>query len=155
MLLYAALSSIVLMAFSGYLYVISDHRIQYDVESDIASVGLQVTQLIKSQVDSADSIVTPVAGTTSGTLTLEMSVPTNNPTIISETSGTLFFQRGSLPPESLVPEQLEITSFSITNLSVDDIEQSIKYEFTIRHKSANGHPNYDYEQTFTGAISTR
>ncbi len=112
-LIYTAMVGIIMMG------VIMLSAIALEVRGKVrASIILQqnyrfALSRITTVVNQADDITSPVEGTSSTELILEMSEPALNPTIINSQNGVLYVKEGISDPIPLTSKEIDIQSFVV------------------------------------------
>lgn len=98
---------------------------------------------IGHEIKKAKSIISPSAGSTSTSLSLEMVNPDFNPTVFDLSEGKLRITQGGNPPIFLTTDRVVITNLVFTNLSYSGTPGTIRIEIEIEHKNPANRPEYE------------
>ena len=96
LLLYVAVSSIILFVLSGFLMIMLQARVKNQTISEVEQQGAVVMKQIMQTVQNATSIVSPSAGATSSALTLDVLDGFKTPTVFSSLGGSLQMSEGPI-----------------------------------------------------------
>lgn len=156
MILYVAISSLMLFSLSLLLTFLLSSRIKNQSISDVNQQGLQVMQLVVQTIRNAKSIDSPGIGVTSDTLSVTMFDPLRSPTVFTVVNGTMQITEGSGTPVPLTNSHVLVSSSSFQNISsASSTDRIIKLSYTIDHKNPSGRNENFFTKTFTGSATLR
>lgn len=151
LLLYVAIIGIILLTVSGFLYTTLRSRVKNEVISEVNQQGIQLTQLMTQTIRNSSAINSPASGSSSASLSLNTSVPANNPTIFDLSSGAARIKQASAAEIPLTNSRVVVSGLSFTHLT----SSSIKIQFTLTHVNPGNRPEYTFSQTFNTTASLR
>ncbi len=156
MLLYVAISSIILLSLSLFLTFILGQRVKNQSIADVNQQGLQVMQLITQTIRNARSIDFPSIGATSSSLSMTMSDPLLSPTIFDIVGGVVRIKEGSNAIIPLTNSHVSVSSLLFQNISsTSSVDRIIRMSFTIDHININGRNENSFSKSFTGSATLR
>ncbi len=154
-LLYVALTSILLLALSAFLFILLESRIKNQTIAEVEQQGLQVMQLITQTVRNAEAITSPSIGTSASTVTLDVVTAANDPTVFDLSGGVLRITEGAGSPISLSNTHVTVSSLTVQNLSRASTPGTIRIFFTLTHVNPDGRNEYNFSKTFYASASLR
>ncbi len=156
MLLYVAISSIILLSLSLLLTFLLSQRIKNQSISDVNQQGLQVMQLVTQTVRNARSIDTPSIGGTSSVLSMTMPDPLLSPTVFDVVNGVVRIKEGSNDVINLTNSHISISSLLFQNISsTSSTDRIVRVTFTVDHNNVNGRNENSFSKSFTGSATLR
>ena len=155
LLLYLAISAIILLATSLFLSTLLQSRIKNQTVAEVEGQGLQVMQLITQTVRNVDTIISPTIGTTGASLSVNTSVSGNNPTIFDLNSGVVQIKEGAAVAVPLTNARVVVSDLAFFNLSRASTPGAVKVQFTITAVNNSGRNEYSYTKTFVGSAALR
>jgi type II secretory pathway pseudopilin PulG len=156
MLLYVAISSIMLFSLSLLLTFLLSSRIKNQSIGDVNQQGLQVMQLVTQTIRNAKSIDSPAIGLTSNTLSVTMFDPLHSPTIFAVVNGVMQITEGSGASIALTNSHVTVSSLLFQNISsASSTDRIIKVSFVIDHKNPSGRNENSFSKSFTGSATLR
>ena len=142
LLIYVAILGSILVLLSGFFWNIISANIKENSYQEVQQNGsfslIKMTQEIKK----AKSIISPLPGSTSDSLSLEMQNPNLNPTIFDLAEGKLRITRGSNPPIELTTDRVVVSNLIFRNLSYSKSPGTIRIEIKIEHSNPGGKIEY-------------
>lgn len=154
-LLYLALSSAMLTIIVTFLFVLMQSRIKNQTIAEVEQQGLQVMQLITNTTRNAEAILTPAAGVTSTSLSLQVAEAAKSPTVFDISDGALTVTEGASDPITITSPLVTASDVSFQNLSATGTPGSLRVSFTLSRTNVDGKSEYDYSQTFYGSSNIR
>ena len=156
MILYVAISSVVLLSLSLFLTSLLGSRVKSQSISDVNDQGLQVMQMITHTIRNARSIDFPVIGATSTSLSVTVTDPLLSPTVFDIASGTIRIKEGSNAPISLTNSHVAVSSFIFQNISsLSSLDRIVRVSFTVDHINNNNRNENSFTKSFSGSATLR
>jgi type II secretory pathway pseudopilin PulG len=155
LLLYVSLTSIILLASSLFLSTLLQSRIKNQTIAEVEQQGIQVMQMITQAVRNAEAITSPGVGSSSHSLTLDVTTNANDPTIFDLSSDVLRIREGSNSAVDLSNTRVIASSLNFYNLSHTDTPGTIRIFFTLTHINPEDRHEYDFNKTFIGSATLR
>lgn len=156
MLLYVAISSIMLLSLSLLLSFLLSGRIKNQSITDVNQQGLQVMQLVTQTIRNARSVDAPAIGATSTSLSLTMPDPLLSPTVFDISNGVIRIKEGSSAVIPLTNSHVTISSFLFHNISAtSSTDRIVRLSFRIDHTNPSGRNENSFTKTFTGSATLR
>lgn len=150
LIIYIALTSIMLLGISSFITFTLKSRIKSQVVSEIEQQGVFVLQTINQTIRNAEGINYPLQGTSSNTLSLDDAQQTifdvSNEVLRISQEGTFI---------NLTNSKISVSEFSVQNLSEDDTPGIIKTKIILEYNNLSGKEEYNYSKTFYGSASLR
>ncbi len=155
LLLYVGISAGVLLVSTFFLQALFESRIKNQTVDEVEQQGLQVIHLITQTIRNAENITSPIIGSSSSSLTLDVSDIVDDPTIFDMSSGTIRIIEGTGSAISLTNSRVAASSLLFQNLSRLDTPGSIRVSFTLTHVNVSGRQEYEFSKTFYASASVR
>lgn len=155
LLLYLALSSIVIAVITGLYTLIVRARVENDTMIEVQSQAQIVTNIINREISNAQGINSPLIAASGTSLSLINSTASLDPTVFSLVSGQLTMTQGLNPSVPLTSEDMEITSLSFENNSIAGTPGIITYEFTIDNADSIDLPEKSFERTYRTSVNLK
>lgn len=155
LLLYVAISSVILLVISLFLQTLLESRIKNQTIAEVEQQGLQVMQMITQTARNAEAITSPAQGASAATLTLDVITVANDPTIFDLASGVIRITEGTGSAVSLTNSRITASSLTFQNLSLTSTPGTIRIQFTLTHVNPEGRNEYSFTKTFTGSATLR
>lgn len=155
LLLYVAISSILLTTISLFLSTLLQSRIKNQTISEVDGQGMVAMELMAQIIRNADTVSAPAAGATGSSLTLTTTVPAQSPTVFDLAAGALRITEGATPAIPLTNSRITVSSLSFQNLSRAGTPGTIRIQFTISAVNNSGRNEYAYQKTFTASATLR
>lgn len=155
LLLYVALTGILLTSVSLTYYVVLRSRVKGETVSDVESVGRMALERMGSAIRNANAITSPTTGSTQATLTLSVPDSAKNPTVFSLSSGVLMIQEGAGAAVALTPARITVGSLTFANYGASGTEGVIRTQFTLTRNTTSPRNEYQYSKTFSGSAGIR
>lgn len=156
-LIYIAIVGLVIGALVQFSLTISQSRNKTFITQEVQSNVQQLIQEISYAVQSAAKVntTTSVFALHPGVLSLQMSNPLENPTIITvdQNSGALVIKKGELPTSTLTTNQVIVQSLEFMYMQAGESD-SVHVQATVASKN-NDSQDVSYEQSIQTSITTR
>lgn len=153
LLLYMAIVGIIIGSISTAFLLYSNGKTKTKVIADVEYSGNYISHLIEQQIRNASNIVSPATSTASGTLALEMTSSTINPTVFKNITNKLFISKGIGTDVQISPSSYIVSSSTFVNTSRPNTAGSISFSFTL--KTTSNLNEFSYEQSFYGSATLR
>ena len=155
LLLYVSASAIFLLVISLFLATLLQSRVKNQTIAEVEQQGLQVMQVITQTARNAKAIHSPAQGTSASSLSLDVIIASNDPTVFDLSNGTIRITEGIGSPVSLTNARVVASGTVFQNLSRSDTPGTIRIQFTLTHVNPAGRNEYDFQKTFIGSASLR
>lgn len=155
MLLYIALSAVVLLALSQFFVLALSVRVKAQSVAEVEQQGTLVLKKIIQVIRNGSAIAVPAIGATSTSLTLAVPTGSKSPTVISQSNGRITITEGAGATEYLTDRHTVVSNLIFSNLSDASARGTVKAQFTLNSLNASSTNQYDYVQTFGGSATLR
>lgn len=155
LLLYVAMIGILLSAVTYFFGAAAEARVKNQTVMEVDSQGTYVMDYIAETVHNATSISAPTIGTSGSSLTLVVPVGSLSPTVFNVASGAMQVKEGTGAAATLTSDDIQITSFTVKNLSRSGTTGIVQVSFTLSRVNASNRSEYDYSRTFTTSVGVR
>lgn len=155
-IIYVALTSVLLLTVSGFSIVIMNLNNSNKVASEVEYQGIQMMQIITQHIRNANSITTPVQGSSSNNyLSLVMPSGTPTPAVFSLSDGNLYINEGGAGNTAINNSKVQITNLLFENLSRPATPGVIMISFTLDYLNPGGKAELNYSKNFYATASLR
>ncbi len=154
-ILYMALASFILVSLTMFLGTVLSSRVKNQTIAGVELQGAQVIQQITQTLRNAETILIPAPAASSGTLSIEGTEPSKNPTVFGLAGNTLTVTEGLNQSISLTTPDTVMTDLVFQNLSRDGTAGMIRISFTLARLNPEGRNEYEYSKTFYTSVSLR
>lgn len=155
MLLYLAILSIVVLAFSSFMFLSYTSRVKAAVIAEVEQQGSQTMSLITQNIRNAASITAPSPGSTSNVLTLTEYTGALSPTTFDQSVGVMRIREGASTAVNIISNRVTAPNLSFQNLSRPGTPGAVRIEFTLTYINPSSRGEYSYSKTFTSTASLR
>lgn len=155
LLLYISLVSLLLGGLMAFFVMSTTVRVKNQSIMEVDQQGQLVVDAIGLAIRNADTITSPTTGTTGTSLTLANTTATQNPTIFNLSGTTLQIKEGTSAAVALTNSRVQVTNFSVKNLSRTGSYGGIQVTFTLSTINTTGRNEYDFQKAFTVSGSLR
>jgi len=155
MLLYLAILSVVVLAFSSFLSLSYTSRVKAAVIAEVEQQGSQTMSLITQNIRNSVSVTAPSAGVSASSLTLTEYTGSNSPTIFDQSVNTLRITEGVTAAVNLTSNRVIVSNLSFRNLSRPSTPGAVQVKFTLTHINPSNRGEYIYSKNFTSTASLR
>lgn len=155
LLLFVATSGTLLLVASLFISVLLQTQVKHQATLEIEESGAQALLAIGRTIREADSITSPVQGTSASSTTLAFAASGRNPTILDLSGGSLRIAENNGQPTPLTGQQVVASNLTFENLSRTNTPGILRIQFTLSLPNPSGKQEYDYSKTFTSSFSLR
>lgn len=155
LLLYVSIVGAVIFSVSGLLSLLMQSRVKNQSVAEVEQQGIEVMQLVTQTVRNATAVNSPAIGTSATSLSINVPVSANSPTIFDLSGGVLRITEGTGSPIALTNSRVTASGLSFFNLSRAGTKGIIRTQFTLTHINPLGRNEYDYNKAFYGTASLR
>ncbi len=155
LLLYISVSGMVLLALSGFFFMLLQARIKGESIAEVDEQGAAVMEMITQEVRNSSAISLPVVGQSGDSLVLSPDDPAKSPETFSLSGSTIQVAEGTDDPLPLTNTKVAATNFHVENLSALGTPGSVRISFTLARVNVSGRNEYDYVKTFEVSASRR
>lgn len=152
LLLYVAMLGILLSAVTYFFGTAADARIKNQTINEVNEQGAFLLQSMTQTIRGATSITTPAIGASGSSLTIVVPTSSLSPTTYSLSNGVMQIKEGTAAAVSLTNSRVQISSFTVTNLSRSGTKGIVQLRFTVSHSNPSARAEYDYSRTFTTSV---
>lgn len=133
LLLYVSLSGIILLSVSIFMASLLEARVKNQTIATVEQEGAQVMEVINQAVRNATAINSPATGTSAVLLSINTTIPANNPTIFDLASGTIRIKEGAGSAVPLTSNRNIVSGLNFQNLTKPFTSGNIRTLFTLTH----------------------
>jgi type II secretory pathway pseudopilin PulG len=155
LLLYIAMMGILLSALVAFFGMVTDARVKNQSITEVNEQGAYALEHVAQTVRNATSISAPTIGTSTSQLTLVVPTAALSPTVFSVVGGVLQVKEGSAAAVPLTSSKIQVTAFTVANVSRAGTSGIVKISLTINRLVAPALNEYDYARTFTTSAGVR
>ncbi len=155
LLLYIAVSTIILLTVVIFLFTLLQVRIKNMVINEVEENGHYIMHIITQEIRNSESIISPPIATSSSSLTLNVSDLLKNPIVISLSNNSITMQYGSLPAVNLNTNNVIVQNLTFVNASKPGTDGIVRISFTLKYNNKIGRSEFEYTKTFTSAAAIR
>lgn len=155
LLLYVVMLGILLSAVVAFFGMTTDARVKNQSITEVNEQGADVMDYMTQTIRNALSIASPTIGTSANQLIVSGPTANLSPTVFSVVSGVLQVREGSSAAIALTSSKVQVSSFTITNVSRAGTSGIVKISFTISRLASPVLNEYDYQRTFTTSVGIR
>jgi len=154
-LLYISLIGTMLVSITVLLSIVLSARIKNQTIIEVEAQGAQVMHIISQTIRNAENITLPTTGTSAASLTLDVIIVGDDPTIFDLSGGAIRIKEGAASPINLTNSKITASSLNFQNLSRTDTSGVVRVSFTLTHQNNQGTKEYDFEKIFYESASLR
>lgn len=154
LLLSLTITATLLFAVTAFLYSSVSARVQEQSITEVDTQSNAALSLITQTVRNAVAVAAPTSGS-SASLSLTTVTPLYNPSVFRVTNGTLELAQGAGAVIPLTNSHIEVSNFTVSNLSRSGTPAIIQIRFTAARRSAGTTAAYTYQKTFAGSAALR
>lgn len=155
LLLYVAIVSSLLAAIVAFLMMSIDARVKNQSIAEVDQQGVFAMEQIAKVVRNANSISSPAAGSSSGTLVVTVPTANLSPTTFDVGSGSLRITEGASSAVALTNNNVQVSNLTFTNLSRSGTNGVVQISFVLSRINTSGRNQYDYQKTFVTSVGIR
>lgn len=153
-LLYVAITGTLLSALVAFFAMSTTSRLVDQAVVTVDYQGTFVGDTILRHIRNADTIVSPTPGQTTSQLTVSKDGGASEVTV-SMSNAKIYLAETGVPVAALTNDDVEITGFSVKNLSHPNTAGSVQISLTVKHASPSDSSPDNYSKTFTVSGSIR
>lgn len=152
LLLYTVIAVCLLLAITVMIALLTQSRVKNRTISSVEQQGTQILQILNQEIRNSAVIIFPTNGNSSNTLQLQDFSGKN--TTFDVVNGTLreTILNQTIPLSS---NHLIVSDLQFTNLTPNNLQNSIKIKFTLNYNNVANRTEYNYSQTFYGTATLR
>jgi type II secretory pathway pseudopilin PulG len=155
LLLYVSVASFILIATPSFLSTLLQSRIKNQTIAEVEQQGIQVMQLIAQTIRNTETIISPLLGTNTAIITLDVITPISDPTVFDISDGSIRIKEGSDSAIALTNSRIIASALTFYNLSRINTPGTIRIQFTLTHINPEGRNEYSFAKTFIGSATLR
>lgn len=140
-LLYLAISVVMVVLIGSVGVNVLTTLASVHTEEELQYNSQFITEKIRTIVNDAETIGIPTSGATSSVLSLTMSDPAKNPTIIDVVDGRLRMQEGSDTPQFLSGQNVVVSAVTFSNVTYMGSDGTVRVSFDIYVQNSNIKPS--------------
>ena len=154
LLLYVTIISTLLLAVSFFFASSAALQVKNQAENDVTAQADVIMEQMTHSLRNADSVTSPVAGSTAAQLTLAVPTAAASPTIFSLNGTTLQMREGSGAFIALSSPAVAVTNLQFKNLSRAGTPGAVRISFTLARVAAGARDEFNFQRDFatTGAL---
>lgn len=154
LILYVAISAIILMVSAVFLSLLMRSRIKNQVMAEVGQQGTQIMQIITQKIRDADGINVPLTGTLGTQLSLSIPGDTN-PTIIEFVGSDVQIQENGGAVVPLTSSRVLVSNGFFLNLTRSGTLGIVRIGFDLSHVNNTGANEYFFSRNFMTSASLR
>lgn len=154
LLLYAGLSSVLLISVSVFMSALLESRVKNQTIAEVEQQGLQAMQIITQTIRNAESINNaPSQGSLRQFLSLNTYSEALNPTVFDLSDGVIRVAEGAESAATLTNSRVIASEFAFQIFSRGNTPGAIRVQFALSYANNFGRNEYNYSKTFIGSAS--
>lgn len=114
-----------------------------------------IIEKIRTIVNDAETIDIPISGATSSTLSLTMSDPAKNPTVIDVVDGRFRMQEGSDTPQFFSGQNIVVSAVTFSNVTYTGSDGAVRVSFDLNVQNSNTKPSSHAITTIVTTINVQ
>lgn len=154
-LLSVAITTILVGSLVSFAIVSATSRAKAEAITEVEQQAAFVEQFLNRTIREADSVTSPLAGSSASSLSLAMPAGVPSPVIFTLVNDTLQVVEGSSMAEQLHSNQVQMSNLTFYNATVGAGAGSVQYRFTLTATNPTGRNEFSYTRTYEGAGSLR
>lgn len=154
-LIYVSILSLMLTVIVSFALSLNSFRKQTQFMLEINDQGSSAMRLLTQTIRDGRAINAPVVGATAQALSISTSATATNPTVFTESNGTLYITEGSGNMIALTNDKVRFTNFTITNVSHENTPGILEIRFTLGAASTTASQWTEYTADFYGSAAMR
>lgn len=152
LMLYMSLFVVIFTALFASLNIFYSNKIKNRTILEVEQQGQLISILISQEIRNAQSILSPLIGSSSDVLSLEHLDVSKNPISFSLLNGKMIVSEDS-NIFNLSNSKIEISNLNFENNSIASGTQSIFFSFDVSYESSSDRREYKYDQNFSGTAN--
>jgi prepilin-type N-terminal cleavage/methylation domain-containing protein len=155
MLLYLAILSIIVLAFSSFLFLSYTSRVKATVIAEVEQQGNQTMGLIIQNIQNTSGITAPITGVSANSLTLTEYTSANSPAVFDQSGTVIRIKEGVTAAVNITSNRVVVSNLSFQNLSRPNTPGIVQIKFTLTYLNPDNRSEYIYSKNFTSSASLR
>ncbi len=152
-LIYIAIIGLMIGAFASFVLAVNNSRSKNYVVSEVQANTRVVLDILSQKIHSADTVLTPSAGNSAGSLVLDMPDPEPDLTFQVQ-NGVLSLKPQGGGATNITGKAVNVSYLNFTNLAGLGEKDNIRIQMTIEFRNPES-KEYEYSQTIETAVSRR
>lgn len=152
LLLYTVIAAGLLLSITAMIALLTQARIKNRAISTVEQQGTQILQIISQEIRNSSTVTSPTNGTNGTTLQLQNI---SGQTVIFDLSSSTIRETKLNQTTPLSSNNIVISDLQFSNLTSDNIHNSIKIKFILSYNNIAGRIENNYSQTFYGTATLR
>lgn len=153
LLLYIGVTAVIITGIFSFMSLMMQSKVKSLAISEVEEQGMYISEIIRNKIINANDVVSPVRGSNSDHIVL--SGENNNSIDIFLENNKLYLSESNNSQISLNSNKILISNFLIFNLSKNDNQNILKFQFDIEYLNLENRNEYDYKKNFSSSVSTR
>lgn len=153
LIFYIGLFSVFFVSLFLVLNIFYENKNKNSVTIEVEQQGLFISQIISQEIRNSQSIISPIIGNNSSSLSLQSFNVLRSPIIFYLDAGTVMLSEDGNIIDNLNSDRVIISDLNFINNSIIDDIQSINFSFTVSYKNNSGKKQYEYNKDFFGSVS--
>jgi type II secretory pathway pseudopilin PulG len=153
LIFYIGLFSVFFVSLFLVLNIFYENKNKNSVTIEVEQQGLFISQIISQEIRNSQSIISPIIGNNSSSLSLQSFNVLRSPIIFYLDAGTVMLSEDGDIIDNLNSDRVIISDLNFINNSIIDDIQSINFSFTVSYKNNSGKKQYEYNKDFFGSVS--
>lgn len=157
LILYVGLLSSMMLVLSLFFSIALSVRIKHQTISEVEQQGLQALQIMSQTIRNASSVNSPLAGSSSSTLSLSLATSSDITSVFFASSSVLYVTEGVASPVALTNNIVAISNllFSALSVSSSTTPGTVRIVFSLSRINPSGRSEYDYTKVFYTTAALR
>jgi Tfp pilus assembly protein PilW len=151
LLLYITIIGALLVPLTLFFGMTTEARVKAQSIAEVDDQGVAAMDAITQIIRNAYSITTPVAASSSSSLTLVVPTTALSPAIFSLNGNTLQVKEGTATAVALTNGNVQISNLTFKNLTRSGTSGIVQVSFTVTNVNSSGRNEFDYQKTFTSS----
>lgn len=153
LIFYIGLFSVFFVSLFLVLNIFYENKNKNATIIEVEQQGLFISQIISQEIRNSQSIISPIIGNNSSSLSLQSFNVLRSPIIFYLDAGTVMLSEDGDIIDNLNSDRVIISNLNFMNNSIIDDIQNINFSFTVSHKNNSGKKQYEYNKDFFGSVS--
>lgn len=155
LLLYLAVTSIIVLSVSGFLITMLQARVKFQTISEVEQQGQQAMLAITQTIRNSQSITSPATGASAATATVTVPTGSLSPTVFDLSGGIIRVTEGAGAAQGLTTAKVTASSLNFQNLTRPTTQGAVRISFTITSVNGSGRNEFQYTKTFRATATLR
>ena len=155
LLLAVTITSVLLLTLVFFTQDILEVQVKQRSIREVTEQGERIMTNILDLVHNAESVTVPTGGGSGTTLELVYANTSQNPTEITLSGGTIFFEENNNGTIPLHNDFVTTSNLLFTDRTQTDAWDTVDVEFTLEYNSTSARNEYEYTKTWYGTAVIR